>query len=131
MARIGLTPLAIDKKSYVPVSIIESYSQLLKIASFIVPLTGLCKRGFLQNLEKIYVIWPSEIMPVCHLSLMPIDLDGFKSVNDLCGHAVGNVALRAVADILPDRVRKNDVVGRIGGDEFLICFHGSNALEDL
>jgi diguanylate cyclase (GGDEF)-like protein/PAS domain S-box-containing protein len=47
-----------------------------------------------------------------------IDLDQFKVVNDTCGHSAGDALLRHIARCFEDHVRKSDVVGRIGGDEF-------------
>jgi diguanylate cyclase (GGDEF)-like protein len=52
------------------------------------------------------------------LSLIFIDLDNFKQVNDIYGHAAGDSVLAKVADILQDRTRETDIVGRLGGDEF-------------
>ena len=53
-----------------------------------------------------------------------IDLDGFKPINDNFGHAAGDRALVTVADALKKCVRKNDDVGRMGGDEFAIILYG-------
>jgi diguanylate cyclase (GGDEF)-like protein len=52
------------------------------------------------------------------LSLIFIDLDNFKLVNDTYGHAAGDSVLLKVAGILLDRTRETDIVGRLGGDEF-------------
>jgi diguanylate cyclase (GGDEF)-like protein/PAS domain S-box-containing protein len=51
-------------------------------------------------------------------SLLMIDLDGFKEINDGLGHAAGDLVLQAVADLLAARVRDTDLVARLGGDEF-------------
>ncbi len=55
------------------------------------------------------------------LALLYIDLDGFKAVNDSLGHGRGDQILIQVAQILKEQTRDQDVVGRIGGDEFLVC----------
>ncbi len=54
------------------------------------------------------------------LSLVFFDLNGFKDVNDLFGHAAGDAALKHVADVLAANVRGSDIVGRMGGDEFAV-----------
>jgi diguanylate cyclase (GGDEF)-like protein len=58
------------------------------------------------------------------LSLLFIDLDGFKEVNDSYGHATGDAVLRAVARRIQAAVRADDRVGRLGGDEFLAVLQG-------
>jgi diguanylate cyclase (GGDEF)-like protein len=54
------------------------------------------------------------------LSLVMIDLDGFKGINDQFGHLAGNAALRHVAGLLRGFIRETDIAGRYGGDEFMV-----------
>ncbi|WP_193755505.1 sensor domain-containing diguanylate cyclase [Psychromonas sp. psych-6C06] len=61
------------------------------------------------------------------LSLMLIDIDNFKHINDKLGHAVGDEAIKLVASQLQKEVRGYDSVGRWGGDEFMILSPGLNA----
>ncbi|MFV8829491.1 diguanylate cyclase domain-containing protein [Alkalihalobacterium sp. APHAB7] len=56
------------------------------------------------------------------LSIMFIDLDGFKKVNDTLGHEGGDILLKEVANRLNSCVREEDLTGRLGGDEFMIVF---------
>ena len=53
-------------------------------------------------------------------SCMMIDVDRFKSINDLCGHNVGDIVLKSVAQMIQEQVRGVDTVARYGGDEFVI-----------
>ncbi len=64
-------------------------------------------------------------------SLMLIDLDHFKAVNDTRGHAAGDQVLRHVAQILAGVTRDGDMLARVGGDEFIILFAGPITIEKL
>jgi diguanylate cyclase (GGDEF)-like protein/PAS domain S-box-containing protein len=65
-----------------------------------------------------------------HFALFAIDLDRFKAVNDLFGHAAGDAILCRVAKLLREATREVDLVARIGGDEFLIIQRGIDDLRD-
>ena len=61
------------------------------------------------------------------LTAIAVDLDGFKKLNDIEGHAAGDDALRWVAATLRDHVRSYDLVARTGGDEFIVLMSDTDA----
>jgi diguanylate cyclase (GGDEF)-like protein len=84
-------------------------------------LTGLLnRRGFTDRLAVARTRVATEGTPQ---TLLYIDLDDFKSVNDSAGHDAGDALLIGVADVPPQQVRDRDTVGRIGGDEFAIILN--------
>jgi diguanylate cyclase (GGDEF)-like protein/PAS domain S-box-containing protein len=92
------------------------------------PLTGLHnRRSFMNALrERLASLEPAR-RDDRDWALLLIDLDGFKNVNDTCGHASGDAVLVAVADAIRDRTRLDDTVGRLGGDEFAVLFRAHMA----
>lgn len=84
-------------------------------------LTGLLnRRGFTLSLQRELSIARRDVG--ASGVLIMIDLDGFKSINDLWGHSVGDDYLQAVAHALLGNVRTTDIVARLGGDEFVVMF---------
>ena len=81
------------------------------------PLTGLHNR---DSTIRALDVAMAEGQGNGGVAVVFIDLDGFKGVNDSFGHSVGDEVLRSVADRLAAAVRGRDIVGRIGGDEFLV-----------
>lgn len=60
------------------------------------------------------------------VAVLMVDLDHFKQINDTWGHATGDHVLKAVADILRNRIRGTDIVGRCGGEEFVALLPATN-----
>lgn len=83
------------------------------------PLTGIPNRSlFNERLEQALLLSKRNKVG---MALLYLDLDGFKQVNDMYGHLLGDQVLKHVASKLQDCVRESDSVGRLGGDEFVIC----------
>lgn len=92
------------------------------------PLTNLANRRLLiSHLEKALA---GSIRHKDHGAVLLMDLDGFKAVNDRYGHPAGDALLVEVAQRLQGSVRTDDVVGRLGGDEFIVLLHRLGASED-
>ncbi len=85
------------------------------------PLTGLAnRRAFNDALEQRF----AEATREGHdISLMLMDLDGFKPLNDTLGHQQGDEVLRLAANVLRDNCRVSDIAGRFGGDEFVLLLN--------
>ena len=97
---------------------LESTSAQLKEFSFKDEVTGLYNRRFFSiRLEEEVSRYRRFNHPV---SVVLLDLDGFKAVNDDLGHAAGDETLRAMADILLKQSRGINVICRYGGDEFAV-----------
>jgi diguanylate cyclase (GGDEF)-like protein len=93
----------------------------LNLDSLTDPLTGLGNRRCLQvTLEE----WHSAQQP---FGIIALDIDHFKRVNDTYGHAAGDIVLQRMAGLMRDVSRKNDLLCRNGGEEFLILLPGQNA----
>ena len=90
-------------------------------------LTGLATRGhFLDELRRALLRGTRHHQPV---SVLYLDLNGFKAVNDHHGHAAGDRLLRAFADHVRDSVRPEDTPARLGGDEFAILCEDTTAAQ--
>lgn len=86
-------------------------------------LTGcLNRRGFEQHIAEAL---DAAVQADGHLSLILIDLDDFKEVNDAHGHAAGDDLLRWVVHSIQHELREGEVLGRLGGDEFAVALSGT------
>ena len=99
----------------------------LALASWTDHLTGAFnRRGFHERARAELARAGRAGEPV---SIVLVDLDGFKRVNDAHGHAAGDELLRWVADRLRAGLRPSDVAGRLGGDEFALLLPGIDVEE--
>ncbi len=115
VAYIALTHLAVG----------DRLRASLHDAAFRDPLTRLYNRRYVFN------IFQDELKKYQRysdpFSVMLIDADHFKRINDQYGHIAGDAALKAIADICNRSVRDTDVVGRFGGEEFIILLPHTSA----
>lgn len=85
------------------------------------------RRSFLQRLEA--ELARVKRRPDIQSSVLAIDLDYFKRVNDELGHAAGDEVLKHFADVAAQTIRRADVLGRSGGEEFLVMLPDTNLAE--
>jgi diguanylate cyclase (GGDEF)-like protein len=96
----------------------------LKFFAFHDPLTGLLNRGVMNRiLEREF---SRAKRYGTDLSLIFLDLDDFKAINDTAGHEIGDQVLCAVAGVLTAQKRQSDIVARFAGDEFIVILPLSN-----
>lgn len=99
----------------------NSYRRVLFL-SYHDRLTGLYNRYYFDKKVAEELQKTGRIKP----SLMILDIDHFKKVNDTWGHPVGDVILKRTAELIQGMVRKTDVVARLGGEEFIIFMPGTD-----
>ncbi|WP_240530499.1 GGDEF domain-containing protein [Synechococcus sp. 63AY4M2] len=100
----------------------EAFFSQMAAAALYDPLTGLHNRRFF--LEQLEWEIPFALRHRLPLHLLYLDLDNFKLINDRWGHLAGDQALIQVARQLQDQVRQEDLLARMGGDEFALLVRG-------
>ncbi|MBN8581320.1 MAG: GGDEF domain-containing protein [Anaerolineae bacterium] len=87
-------------------------------------LTGLYNRRFMEEaLKQEFARAKRGNQP---FSVVMMDMDNLKSLNDKYGHAVGDIALKSLSKLLKDQTRVEDIACRLGGDEFLVILHNAD-----
>jgi diguanylate cyclase (GGDEF)-like protein len=90
-------------------------------------LTGLLSRhAFFDNTNNYVSLAKREKNP---FSVLIIDLDHFKNINDRYGHPAGDAVLRLFADVVNSVARRSDIIGRLGGEEFAMVLPSTSASE--
>jgi len=97
---------------------LEEKNRELQELAYYDPLTGLPNRRFF--FEHASLIFEEVKRYEKPLSLLVMDIDHFKKINDTYGHDVGDLVLKTFADILRGIVRKSDICARLGGEEFAV-----------
>ena len=99
----------------------------LKLLATIDSLSGLNNRTEFMSLAEKEFAWAKANK--ADLSLLVMDLDNFKKINDTFGHAAGDKVIREVGHLIKSSFRKTDIAGRIGGEEFAVILKNT-PLED-
>ena len=105
-------------------SLREQLRETVELASFD-PLTGLNNRRFLES--RLAELIARERARLSPLTLMIIDIDHFKRVNDTFGHDAGDEVLKAFSQRLRGVIRAGDLLCRLGGEEFVMVMPGADA----
>jgi len=125
LAKLEQIYIEIEKKQ---IELMEINSGLVQISNTD-KLTGISNRRFFQEkLEEQIVIYRKVEKP---FSLLIIDIDHFKKVNDTYGHQIGDIVLVKLANILKNQVRKDDIVARFGGEEFTLILPNTDVDEAI
>lgn len=104
--------------SYMSVGNDISAKKELEILSMTDRLTGISNR---RKLDELLMQESEQAKRYDRpLSLLMIDIDHFKNVNDIYGHQIGDCTLQSVAAVLKENIRSSDIVGRFGGEEFMV-----------
>lgn len=98
--------------------------QNLKKTSMTDPLTGIMNRRAI--LDELSQRMNHHLYDFEHLSIIMLDIDFFKNINDTYGHVVGDKVLKKVAEVISSVIRGFDSVGRYGGEEFLVVLPNTN-----
>ena len=141
-----IVPVHDAQESY---TFIKHYETLLATFLGLIVLSLMIYLAHSNSRENKYLIHLSEIDPLTsvfnkettqklidqklknheHFCFLILDVDDFKSVNDNYGHAVGDKVLKNLSDLFKNHFRQTDIVGRIGGDEFIILIEDEHIAE--
>jgi diguanylate cyclase (GGDEF)-like protein/PAS domain S-box-containing protein len=105
----------------------KKIQEKLKVLATIDSLSGLFNRTEFMVLAQKEFDWAQKRHN--QLSLLMMDLDRFKIINDTFGHAAGDEVIRKIGNIIKTRFRKTDIAGRLGGEEFAVVLKNTSLME--
>ncbi len=127
--RFSSVLLGISFFAFLSMNEITRQHYLLKGQAITDALTGLYNRSLLEySLE--HAIKQSRRTGTA-ITLMMIDIDNFKNINDDFGHEAGDSVLKSLAEVLTNNFRGSDMIFRIGGEEFLVLIHNTDELHAI
>ena len=134
--RAGISPVFIGNKEFIGriflfTDITDNINFLTGIekAAYTDALTGLYNRKHFLELADADIQRAARINQSIYIAMM--DIDFFNKINDVYGHTAGDMVLKTAADIIRQTIRSYDLVGRYGGEKFIIMFAISNEGEVL
>jgi diguanylate cyclase (GGDEF)-like protein len=127
--RFSLSLIGTSLFAYLSIREINKLHSILKVEAITDPLTGLFNRSLLeQSLKQIISQHQRTKIPT---SLICMDIDHFKKINDTFGHDIGDVVLKRLGELLRKRLRSSDRAFRLGGEEFIILLHNSDQNQSI
>ncbi|MDH5182957.1 MAG: GGDEF domain-containing protein [Gammaproteobacteria bacterium] len=123
-SRLIATQIIVSMFSAIFIRIITNQQHVLQLKAVTDPLTGVYNRVMLHDILKNIV--NKNRRQRVPMTMLTIDIDHFKAINDVYGHDTGDKVLNGIAELLQKRIRSTDMVFRLGGEEFLTILYGTN-----
>ena len=123
-ARVAATLVAVSTFSAIFVRVIATQQYQLQAQAVTDVLTGLSNRVLLGSSLEQAIEQNRRTNAV--MTLVALDLDHFKMINDTFGHNVGDTVLQGIGGLLQKRIRRSDRAFRLGGEEFLVLLYGTD-----
>lgn len=121
--RVAVTLFVVSTFSAIFIRIISGQQRRLREQAVTDPLTGLSNRMLLASaLEQAA---EEAMRSGKEMTLLALDLDHFKEINDGYGHEAGDAVLRGVGELVRERIRRGDMAFRLGGEEFLVLLRAT------
>jgi diguanylate cyclase (GGDEF)-like protein len=125
--RAGISPVFIENKTFIAriflfTDITENVNYLTELerAAYIDALTGLYNRKHFNELAEVDIKRAFKMRQAIYTAM--VDIDSFRAINDTFGHTAGDIVLKKVSDIIRQSIRSYDLIGRYGGEEFILLF---------